>query len=61
MFIKKAVVLFLTLIFLTGGYSMAKNSLTEQNAIPAPKSGMFKIGKPNTAYAKYFKGQSFSF
>lgn len=59
MFIKKAVVLFLTLIFLTGGYSMAKNSLTEQNAIPAPKSGMFKIGKPNTAYAKYFKGQSY--
>lgn len=61
--LKKLTLAFLTFIFLTGGFSMAKNS--KDNNITVNKSnvpkfaGVFAVGKPNTAYAKYFKGQSY--
>jgi len=53
--VKKILVLFMFLVF-SGGYSMAQENVNE---IKKPEGGIFAIGEPNTAYAKYFKGQSY--
>ncbi len=61
MHLKRLVLAFLTFIFLTGGYSMAKDFTNKaDNKTEIPKfAGVFAVGEPNVAYAKYFKGQSY--